>query len=49
MYNLIEYSDHYLKPSGSLFQCYRDEPALNNDGTVAGCANNTTNDSFKFK
>ena len=49
MYNLIEYSDHYLKTSGSLFQYYRDEPALNNDGAVVGCANKTTNDSFKFK
>ena len=34
MYNLIEYSDHYLKTSESLFQCYRDEPVLNNDGAV---------------
>ena len=28
MYNLIEHSDIYLKTSGSLWQCYRDEPAL---------------------
>ena len=26
MYNLIEYSDNYAKTSGSLWQCYRDEP-----------------------
>ena len=26
MYNLIEYSDNYGKTSGSLWQCYRDEP-----------------------
>ena len=26
MYNLIEYSDNYSKTSGSLCQCYRDEP-----------------------
>ena len=26
MYNLIEYSDHYGKTSGSLWQYYRDEP-----------------------
>ena len=25
MYNLIEYSDNYSKPSGSLWQYYRDE------------------------
>ena len=49
MYNLIEYSDHYLKTSGSLCQYYRDEPALNNDVAVVGCTNNTTNNSFKFK
>ena len=26
MYNLIEYNDNYSKPSGSLWQYYRDEP-----------------------
>ena len=26
MYNLIEYSDHHLKTSGSLQKCYRDDP-----------------------
>ena len=30
MYNLIEYSDNYLKTSASLWQYYRDEPALTN-------------------
>ena len=29
MYNLIEYSDNYVKTSGSLWQCYRDEPNNN--------------------
>ena len=29
MYDLIEYSNHYSKTSGSLWQYYRDEPALN--------------------
>ena len=29
MYNLIEYSDNYSKPSGILFQYCRDEPATN--------------------
>ena len=28
MYNLIEYSDIYLKKSETLWQYYRDEPAL---------------------
>ena len=27
MYNLIGYSDNYSKTTGSLWQCYRDEPA----------------------
>ena len=26
MYNLIEYSNNYQKISGSLWQCYKDEP-----------------------
>ena len=30
LYNLIEYSDIYSKTFGSLWQYYRDEPALNN-------------------
>ena len=39
MYNLIEYSDNYLKTSGSLWQCYKDDP---ND-------NITRSESFKSK
>ena len=31
MYNLIEYSDNYLKVFGSLWQYYRDEPLFNNN------------------
>ena len=34
MYNLIEYSDNYSKTSGSLWQYYRDIPAVNNDGDI---------------
>ena len=29
MYNLIEYSDNYSKPSGSLWQYYKDDPIDN--------------------
>ena len=29
MYNLIEYSHNYSKPSESLWQCYRDKPNYN--------------------
>ena len=39
MYNLIEYSDNYVKTSGSLWQYYRDE---RND-------NLANSESFKFK
>ena len=39
MYNLIEYSNNYLKTSGSLWQYCRDDP---ND-------NITKFESFKFK
>ena len=39
MYNLIEYSDNYVKTLGSLWQYYRDEP--NN--------NLANSESFKFK
>ena len=39
MYNLIEYSDNYLKTSGNLWQYYRDDP---ND-------NITQTESFKYK
>ena len=49
MYNLLEYSDSYVKTSGSLWQCGRDEPD-NNITDSESCkfklrlANNTGND-----
>ena len=50
MYNLIEYSDAYLKTSGSLWQYYRDEPAINNNGDIIDFPeNNNNSNSFKFK
>ena len=49
MYNLIEYSDAYLKTSGSLWQYYRDEPAIVADGNIMDFpANNNNSNSFKF-
>ena len=53
-YNLIEYSDAYLKTSGSLWQYYRDEPALINNGEIIDFSDNNNNNnnnsaSFKFK
>ena len=50
MYKLIEYSDNYLNTSGSLWQYYRDEPSLNNAGTVVDFTGaNHSSKSFKYK
>ena len=50
MYNLIEYSDAYSKTSGSLWQYYRDEPALDNNGNITDFSDDNNNSaSFKFK
>ena len=50
MYNLIEYSDAYIKTSGSLWQYYRDEPALDAYGEIMDFpANNNNGASFKLK
>ena len=49
-YNLIEYSDAYSKTSGSLWQYYRDEPALDNNGNITDFPpNNNNSASLKFK
>ena len=34
MYNLIEYSDNYSKPSGSLWEYCKEIPAVNNAENV---------------
>ena len=49
MYNSIEYSDNYSKTLESLWQYYRDEPALTNAGTVANFSAANDSASFKFK
>ena len=51
MYNLIEYSDNYSKTCRSLWQYYKDTPALdaNNDNTIVNFNGNNTTDSFNFK
>ena len=49
MYNLREYSDNYLKTSGSLWQCYKDIPAVNNDNAAVNFTDNNLTDSSKFK
>ena len=45
MYNLIVYSNNYSKTLGSLWQYYRDEPAL----TDAGALDNFLSNSVSFK
>ena len=46
MYNLIVYSNNYLTVSGSLWQYYRDETSLNNNGNIADFTG-ATSKSFK--
>ena len=50
MYNLLEYNDKYLKTSGSLWQYYRDEPAIDTNEVVTNfLVDNSNSASFKFK
>ena len=50
MYNLLEYSDSYFKPSGSLWNYYRDEindsANENNDGNNYSINNNKTTSKY---
>ena len=49
MQNLIEYSDTYLKTSGSVWQYYRDEPFITNNWVVTDVPDDPDNASFKSK
>ena len=49
MYNLIEYSDNYLKTSGSLWKYYRNEPFTNNNGVIIDASDDPDSASFKYK
>ena len=49
MYNLIEYKDAYSKTLGSLWQYYREEPALDSNGNNIDFPANNNSNSFKFK
>ena len=49
MYNLIKYNDNYSKTSGSLWQCYRDEPALTGAGAITTISVADNSASFKFR
>ena len=48
MYNLKEQSDNYSKTSGSLWQYYKDEPILDDNGLDFPADDNNCT-SFKFK
>ena len=47
MYNVTEYGNNYSKPSGSLWQYYRDEPALDANENIVNFPGNSA--SFKSK
>ena len=49
MYNLIEYSEKYLKTSGSLWQYYKDESFIDNNGNIIDVPDNPDNTLFKYK
>ena len=49
MYNLIEYSDNYSKTFGSLWQYYKEIPAVNNAGDIIDFNGSNATDSFNFK
>ena len=49
MYNLIEYSDNYLKTSGSLWQYCKDIPAVSNAGDIVDFNGANATDSFNFE
>ena len=49
MCNLIDHIDTYLKTSGSLWQYYRDEPALNDNGNIIDFPTDNNSASLKFK
>ena len=49
MYNLIEYSDNHVKPSGSLWQYCKDIPPLDNNNVITLFTEANPTDSFNFK
>ena len=49
MYNLLEYSDNYVKTSGSLWHYCKDIPAVDNNNANVKFTENNFTDSFNFK
>ena len=48
VYHLIEYSDNYSKTSKRLFQCYKDQATLNNNGAIVEFVGDNATDLCKF-
>ena len=48
-HNLIKYSEHYLKSSGSLWQYQRDEPFINDEDVTIDIPDDPDSASFKYK
>ena len=46
---MIEYSDNYLKTSGSLWQYSKDIPAVDNNNAIVNFTESNLTDSFNFK
>ena len=49
IYNSVEHSNNYSKTLGSLWQYYRDGPALIDAGAIANFCAAKNSASFKFK
>ena len=49
MHNLIEYNDYYSKTSASLWQYYRDEACINNNGVIIDVLDDPDSASLKCK
>ena len=49
VHNLIKYSDNYLKSYGKLWQYYRGEPFINDNGATIDVPDEPDSASFKYK
>ena len=49
IYNLIWYSENYSKTSGSLWQYYKDEPFIDNNGAIIDISGDPDKASIKYK
>ena len=48
IYNLIWYSENYSKTSGSLWQYYKDEPFIDNNGAIIDVSGDPDKASIKY-